>query len=204
MPSNKDDEQILVIKSEILFSKGKWQGLKTDNLDYYIDLIKKEGEFKRRGDMEGNPTYQQVIPYMIFSFEDKFFAYKYIKNAGEKRLVNNNYQLGVGGHMNPIDGKKGNILDFGMMREWNEEVDFKGKIISKKLVGIVKDETTSVEEDHVGLVYHFVGDSTDIKIKETDKMEGMLIDLKDLSADRTSSSPWMRIVYEEYLKKING
>lgn len=207
--ANKDDEQILVIKSETIFKDlpaqagGKWQGLKTDNLDYYIDLIKKNCEFKRRGDMEENLSFQQIIPYMIFSFNDKFFTYKYIKNAGEKRLINNNYQLGVGGHINKEDiVGNGDILEIGMMREWEEEVGFDGNLISKKLIGIIKDETTSVECVHIGLVYHFVGDSPNIKIKETEKMEGRLIDLKDLSSGAINHSPWMRIVYDEYLSKI--
>lgn len=199
---NKDDEQILVIKSEVLFKNGKWQGLKIDNLDYYIDLIKKNSEFKRRGDMENDENYQQVIPYMLFSFDNKFFAYKYIREAGEKRLVNNNYQLGIGGHINLADKETGDVLEIGTMREWNEEVDFKGNLISKKLVGIVKDESTSVEEVHIGLVYHFVGDSSDIKIRETDKMEGLIVDLKDLSRNKMNHSPWMKIVYEEYISKL--
>jgi predicted NUDIX family phosphoesterase len=208
---NKDDEQILVIKSDIIFDKEKWQGLKTrstssgqaDNLDYYINLINKNYEFKRRGDMENNLSFQQVIPYMLFSFENRFFAYKYLQNAGEQRLVNNNYQLGIGGHINKEDVEEGkDILEIGMMREWNEEVNFKGNLISKKLIGIVKDESTSVEEVHIGLVYHFIGDSPDIKIKETDKMKGELINLKDLSEDKISHSPWMKIVYNEYLSKL--
>ena len=48
---NKDDEQVLAIKSEIIFKEGRWQGLKENNLDYYIDLIKENAEFKRRGDI---------------------------------------------------------------------------------------------------------------------------------------------------------
>ena len=68
---NKDDEQILVIKSEILFKDGKWQGLKIDNLDYYIDLIKKNCEFKRRGVVENDSSFQQIIPYIIFNYQDK-------------------------------------------------------------------------------------------------------------------------------------
>jgi len=210
---SKDDEQILVVRADILFGPpaggGKWQGLKTDNLDYYVDLIKKNVEFKRRGDMENDESFQQIIPYILFSFEHKFFAYKYLAGAGEQRLVNNNYQLGVGGHINKEDlpaqacvGESINVLETGMMREWEEEVDFKGNIISKKLVGIINDESTSVEKVHLGLVYHFIGDSTDIKIKETEKMEGVMIDLKDLSSDKISHSPWMKIVYEEYLSKL--
>ena len=205
---SKDDEQILVIKSEIIFKDlpaqagGKWQGLKTDKLDYYIDLIKNNCEFKRRGDMENDASFQQIIPYMLFSFQDKFFAYKYIKNAGEQRLINNDYQLGVGGHINKEDVGDNDILETGMMREWNEEVDFKGNLISKKLVGIINDESRPVEQVHIGLVYHFVGDSPEIKVKETDKMEGALIDSKDLAGDKISQSVWMQIVYKEYLSKL--
>jgi len=201
---NKDDEQILVVKSDIIFKSGKWQGLKTDKLDYYIDLIKKNCEFRRRGDMENDRSFQQIIPYMLFSFGNKFFAYKYLQNAGEKRLVNNDYQLGVGGHINKEDvaGGDKDILETGMMREWNEEVDFKGNLISRKLVGIIKDESRPVEQVHLGLVYHFVGDSPEINVKETDKMEGKLLDRKNLSEDTISQSVWMKIVYESYLKKF--
>lgn len=199
---NKDDEQILVVKSDVIFKDGKWQGLRTDNLDNCIDLIKKNCEFRRRGDMENDTSFQQIIPYMLFSFENKFFAYKYLGNAGEKRLVNNDYQLGIGGHINKEDVGGEDVLKAGMMREWSEEVDFKGKFISKKFVGIINDESRPVERVHIGLAYHFVGDSPDINVKEVDKMEGRLIDLNDLSESAIGHSPWMRIVYNEYLSKI--
>ncbi len=202
MPSNKDDEQILVVKSDVIFGKGKWEGLKTENLDYYLELIKNNCEFKRRGDMENDPSFKQIIPYMLFSFGDKFFAYKYLANAGEQRLVNNDYQLGVGGHINQEDvNDSKDVVETGMMREWEEEVDFKGNLISKKLVGIINDDSRPVEQVHLGLVYHFVGDSADIKIKETDKMEGRLIDLSELGSG-VEHSVWMGIVYREYLSKI--
>jgi len=201
---NKDDEQILVVPSEIIFAREKWQGLKTDRLDYYIELIKNSCQFKRRGDVENDPSYQQIIPYILFSFGDKFFAYKYIKNAGETRLINNDYQLGVGGHINKedINGDE-DILETGMMREWEEEVNFKGKFLQKKLVGILNDESRDVEKVHLGLVYHFVGDSHEINVKETDKMEGKLMTIKEL-ADSVSHSIWMSIVYNQYLNKLSG
>ena len=200
---DKNDEQILVIKSDILFRDGKWQGLKTENLDYYLDLIKKNAEFKRRGDVENDSAYQQIIPYILFSFKDQFFAYKYLNGAGEQRLVNNNYQLGIGGHINKSDvNGDDDILEAGMMREWEEEVHFKGHLLEKKFVGIVNDESHPVEQVHIGLVYHFVGDKPDIFVEETDKMEGKLIGLKELE-NSVSHSIWMSIVYNQYLNKSN-
>jgi len=201
--ANKDDEQILVVKSDIIFTKGKWQGLKTDNLDYYIDLIKKNCEFKRRGDMENDPSWQQIIPYIIFNYQDKYFIYNYLENVGEKRLVNN-YQIGVGGHINKEDIEEGkDILETGMMREWNEEVDFKGNILEKKLIGILKDDSRPVERAHIGLVYNFIGDNSEIFVKETDKIVGELVDLENIGTYiKGNPGVWIQIVYKEYLSKL--
>jgi predicted NUDIX family phosphoesterase len=200
---DKNDEQILVIKAEIIFKDGMWQGLKRDNLDYYLDLINKNYEFKRRGDVEEDDSYQQIIPYMLFSYKNKFFAYKYIKNAGEQRLINNDYQLGVGGHINKDDiVSDKNVLEQGMIREWEEEADFKGKFLEKKFIGIINDDSRPVEKVHLGLVYHFIGDSPEIFVRETDKMEGKMFDLQDIKPETMSHSVWMKIVYNEYLKNL--
>ena len=200
---DKNDEQILVVPSDIIFAKGKWQGLKTDNLDYYVDLIKNNCQFKRRGDVENDNSFQQIIPYILFSYKDDFFAYKYLAGAGEQRLVNEDYQLGVGGHINKEDIKNGgNVLEEGMNREWEEEVDYFGNFLEKKFVGIINDESRPVEQVHLGLVYHFIGDSPKIFIKETDKMEGKLVKLAELG-ENLSHSNWMRIVYENYLNPQN-
>jgi len=198
---DKNDEQILVVPSEIIFAREKWQGLKTDKLDYYVELIKNSCQFKRRGDVENDPSYQQIIPYILFSYGDQFFAYKYLSNAGEQRLVNDDYQLGVGGHINKedINGDE-DILEAGMMREWEEEVHFKGHLLEKKFVGIINDESRPVEQVHLGLVYHFVGDSPNIFVEETDKMEGRLVGLRELG-ENLNHSNWMHIVYEQYLNK---
>lgn len=200
---DKSDELVLVVPSKKIFEKGVWQGLKKDNLDYYIELIKNNCQFERRGDVENDPSFQQIIPYIVFNFKDKYFLYKYLPKAGEKRLVDT-YQLGVGGHINPVDGNgKENILETGMMREWSEEVNFTGNLISKKLVGILNDDTNPVEQVHLGLVYNFEGDNPEISIKETEIMKGELVDKKDVG-EYIKGNPgiWVRIVYNEYLSKI--
>jgi predicted NUDIX family phosphoesterase len=206
---NKEDELVLVVPSDKLFEKGIWQGLKTDNLDYYLELIKNNCEFKRRGDVETDNSVQQIIPYILFSFENKFFAFKYLAKAGEQRLVNNNYQVGVGGHINKEDlpaqagiDSGDDVVETGMMREWDEEVNFKGNLISKKLVGIINDDANPVEQVHLGLVYHFVGDGADIQIKEIDKMEGNLFEIQEIA--KLDKSVWMNIVYQNYLSKIEN
>ena len=207
---SKDDELVLVVPAHIIFEKEKWQGLKQDNSDYYVDLINKNYQFKRRGDVENDPSFQQIIPYILFSYKDQFFIYKYLPQAGEQRLVDT-YQIGVGGHINHIDGANPsiasgqvrNILEVGMMREWDEEVEYKGNIIEKKLVGLLNDDSRPVEAVHLGLVYHFTGDSPEISIKEKEKMEGALVDIRDIGEKiKDNDGIWIKIVYNEYIKSL--
>jgi len=206
---NKDDEQILVVKSDTLFKDpprldeagGKWQGLKTDNLDYYVDLIKTNSEFKRRGDMEDDPSYQQIIPYILFNYEDKYFLYNYLAKAGEQRLINDPI-LGVGGHINIEDIKgESDVLEAGRDREWDEEVAFNGKL-DKKLVGILNDDRRPVEAVHLGMIYIFTGDNPHLTIKESDKMAGELVDLKELKEKLKGTEGWAPLIYNEYLSKV--
>ncbi len=194
------NEQVLTIASDIIFKKERWQGLKRENIEYYLDLIKKYSQFKLRQDMENDPSFQQIIPYIIFNFQDQYFFYKYL--AGDKRLVNN-CQIGVGGHINPIDLRLGeDIVMAGALREWEEEVVYKGNIIEKKFIGILNDERRQVESVHLGLIYHFTGDSPQITIKENDKIEGGLIKLEDMPKYLENAEGWPEIIYKEYLSNI--
>ncbi|MCX6720645.1 MAG: hypothetical protein NTW11_02470 [Candidatus Staskawiczbacteria bacterium] len=200
--ANKDDEQVLVVKSEILFADGRWQGLKTDNLDYYVDLIRNNCEFRRRGDMETDLSYQQIISYILFNYQNKYFLYRYLKQAYEQRLMND-YIVGVGGHINKEDVKPGeDIIEAGVEREWEEEVTYNGNL-TKKLVGILCDNRRPVERVHLGLVYVFEGDSPNISVKETDKMTGELVTLEDIKGKVEGiNEGWAPLLYEEYLSKL--
>lgn len=199
---NKEDEKVLVVSADIIFKEGSWQGIKKDRKDYYLNLIENNYQFLRRGSVETDPSWQQIIPYVIFSCKDKFFIYKYLPKAGEKRLVDT-YQLGVGGHINEIDIKSGNVLETGMMREWLEEVDYKGELLEKKFVGLLNDDSQLVEAVHLGLVYHFFGSSPGISIKEKEKMEGELVNIKNIGERiKINNGVWVKIVYNEYIKGL--
>jgi len=194
----KEDEKVLVIPRDIFFEKGSWQGIKKDNLDYYLNLLKSSSFFKERKDVEEDPYYLQIIPYIIFSFEDKFFLYKYINKAGEKRLIDR-YQLAVGGHIDLSDGKD---IELAALREWEEEVSFKGKIKRKKLVGILNDDRAMVEKVHLGIIYHFIGDSDNIEVKEKDKLKGHMVKKEDIGKFIREEDIWASIIWRDYISKL--
>jgi len=199
---NKEEEKVLVVPAEIIFKEGRWHGLKQDNLDYYLDLIKNNYQFKKRENVENDPSWQQIIPYIVFNYQNKFFIYKYLPKAGESRLVDT-YQVGVGGHINQVDTNGKDILETGMMREWGEEVSYNGRILDKKFIGLLNDDSRPVETVHLGLVYHFFGDSPDILVKETEKIQGELVSLERIGEKiKDNDGVWIKIVYEEYLKNL--
>jgi predicted NUDIX family phosphoesterase len=196
------NEKVLVVKKDIIFQNEHWQGLKKNNLSYLLDLIRNNCQFMPRGNVEDDPSWQQIVSYIVFSFENKYFLYRYLEKAGEQRLKND-WILGIGGHINSVDVKDGeDILKIGTMREWNEEVDYQGKLIEKKLVGILNDESRPVEAVHLGLIYHFKGDNPKIFVKEKDKIEGSLIEREKLIEYLKNTNGWAPIVWRDYLSKL--
>ena len=198
----KKNEKVLVVARDVLFKKGHWQGLRRDNLDYYLNLIKDNFEFKPRTEVENDPAWQQIIPYILFNFQDEYFLYRYLQKASEDRLKKD-YHLGVAGHINPEDlGLKGDMLETAAIREWHEEVKYEGNLSEKKLIGVLNDERRMVEAVHFGLIYLFKGDSPVISVKEKDILKGELVKLKDLGDFVGNASTWAQIIYKEYLSKF--
>jgi predicted NUDIX family phosphoesterase len=195
------EEDILVVKRELLFAGGEWQGLKTDGIEGFYDFILQNLEVMNRGKAEHDGNHKQIIPYVLYKHRDKFFLYEYIKGTTETRL-HHNYILGIAGHLNPIEGAEDQIQE-GMMREWDEEVHLQGNISSKKLVGIMNDDRREVENVHLGLIYVFEGDSDKIEIKETEKMAGKLMTIEEMEPliGNVEELGWAPLLYP-YLKNF--
>ncbi|MFH1582517.1 MAG: hypothetical protein ABIA08_02045 [bacterium] len=197
----KENAKVLVVARDIMFKDGHWEGLKTENLDYYLDLIRNNFQFRKRREVETDPSWQQIIPYILFNFEDKYFLYRYLEKAGENRLKKD-YHLGVAGHINLIDVKPGqDIIQTAAQREWEEEIDYKGNLIEKKLIGILNDERREVEAVHLGLIYVFKGDNPNIYVKEKEVLKGKMVRLGDLGEYIEGISNWAQIIFKEYLIK---
>ena len=70
----KEDELILVIKKEKLFTNNKQlQGLEQIDFSFYQNLIENNKEFIYRSQAELDENYKQIIPYLIFKYQDKYF-----------------------------------------------------------------------------------------------------------------------------------
>lgn len=153
-----------------------------------------------RADVEENSLWQQVISYIVFKYRDSCFVYRYLENASEKRLKND-FMVGIGGHIDMADGAEGDVIETAVVREWDEEVKYDG-VLSRKIIGILNDDSRPVERVHVGLVYLFEGDTPNIEVREKDVLEGKMVPFKNLGAYLAESQGWAPILHKEYLSKL--
>ena len=113
-------ESILVVRREYIARYLTEDfGLITENVDEIERIIEERHEFRPRPEMEVDPTYKQVIPYVLVTRGDEVFVMRRLKKGGETRL-HGQLSLGVGGHINPVDDTAGHgALMAGLRREAN-------------------------------------------------------------------------------------
>lgn len=189
---NKQDELILVVKREKLLDKDCWQGLKEINSQEYLSVIDKEKEFLPRSLMETDPRYKQIIPYLIFTHDNKLFLMQRQAKISEQRLKNK-YSLGIGGHIRKEDLTTNNIVDWSR-REFQEEVNFHGSYQVKPL-GILNDDSNPVGQVHIGFVFLLIGDSSNIKVKSELK-SGELLTIAECQLYYESMESWSQMVFD--------
>ncbi len=188
----KVDEQILVVKRSHLFPQGAWQGMYAGEPEKYEQLVRQHHEFFPRSLMEQDPTYKQIIPYLVFTHNGRYFLMQRHGKITESRLVNK-YSLGIGGHINAQDITNADIASWAA-REFEEEVNFNGTYRIEPL-GILNDDSNSVGEVHVGFVYLLHGTSSEISVRDEHK-EGRMLTLQECAEYYDAMESWTQIVFK--------
>lgn len=199
----KAKERVMVVAREEIFKDGAWHGLKTDDVSRLVRIINSKHKFMARGEVEDDPKWQQIIPYMFFQNDGKLFLMQ--RNAGhtDKRLAND-YSLGIGGHINRKDVKESKnqrakaILDWAR-REFEEEVDYKGKY-KAEFLGLLNDDSNEVGAVHVGLIIKIEGENGDIAVRD-EHQSGEMVEVDQLQKNYKKMETWSQIIYD-YLQKI--
>ena len=86
----------------------------------------------------------------------------------------------------------------GLQKELGEEVQVEGDY-EIRFAGILNDDTTDVGRVHLGAVYVLDAESSDVTVRETDKMTGSWMKRSDLAALRERMETWSQIVYDEVI-----
>jgi len=187
------DEQILVVPRKKLFDKQYWQGLNTNTMDELLQIIQENKEFHPRSKMETDPTYKQIIPYLVFTHNKKLFLMQRKASASEQRLKNK-YSLGIGGHMRERDLHNGTSVFSWAQREFHEEVSYNGSLTLQPL-GMLNDDSDAVGNVHMGLVLLLTGDTDKIAIKSELK-QGTLVEYDTCRAQYDTLENWSKLVFD--------
>jgi predicted NUDIX family phosphoesterase len=183
-------ELVYVVPRSVILANGAWHGVRTAETDDFLAVVAAHGRFEPRQAMEADPSFKQIIPYLVLRDGERYFLMRRTRAGGDARL-HDAWSIGVGGHINPGDGD----LAGGLLREWTEELvaDF---VPEFRLVGLLNDETTDVGRVHLGAVYLAEAAGRPVEIRETDKLSGGFATPDQVAevADRLES--WSRLAFE--------
>ena len=204
MPAN--EEQILVIPAETLESIVTLDGFSRD-IDHCLDKIlhNEQLTFRPRSSVEEDPSFKQLIPYVVLRHVDDLgatwiFTYTRGKGQGEARL-HAKRSIGIGGHISTIDAepREGHVdhgpYRNGMLRELNEEVDVQSTY-SEQCVGLIHDTSTPVGRVHLGIVHVFDLQEPKVVPREDDLCDAGFVRLQELRNDVDSLEVWSQLCLE--------
>ena len=95
-----------------------WRGVLGQDLSALLQASVEHGEFRPRSEAEVDPSWKQLIPYLLLRDGERIFLMRRTKAGGDERL-HDRYTIGVGGHVNPEDS---DVIG-GLRREWAEEIE---------------------------------------------------------------------------------
>jgi predicted NUDIX family phosphoesterase len=180
------------------------QGLIPGNSEV-LKTIVKNGLFRKRSELEQDPSFKQIIPYAVLSNRDSYYLFKRTSGQTEKRL-HNKFTLGAGGHMNPggsMESKDNYLID-ELKRELFEEVRLlNGCLIEDiEFIGFINDDTIPVGRAHIGLLYNIRVSNKEVYINETDKMTAEWVDKSSLTEFYKDMETWSKIVLDFYIQNF--
>jgi predicted NUDIX family phosphoesterase len=183
-------ERVFVVPRVAVVDGAAWYGIRTDGLDAFVAALERAGRYEPRDAMEVDPTFKQVIPYLVLRDGERYFLMQRTTGGGDARL-HGRYSIGVGGHLNPGDGG----LVGGLRREWDEEL-VAAFVPAVRLVGLLNDDTTEVGAVHLGAVYVADAAGRAVTVRETDKLTGSFVPPAGVEAVVEQLETWSRLIFE--------
>ena len=183
-------EQVLVVPRGSVIHGAGWTGVRTDGVDAFLAAVDTHGRFELRAAMEIDPSFKQVIPYLVLRDGPRYFLMRRTRAGGDARL-HDRWSIGVGGHLNPGDGD----LLGGLRREWHEELAAEF-VPDFTLVGLLNDDTTDVGSVHLGAVFVADAGGRPVAIREIDKLTGAFAEPAEVAAVADDLETWSRLVFE--------
>jgi predicted NUDIX family phosphoesterase len=194
-------EKVLVVPTALFRDLGYFQGFSDQVAKYLPRLLEGDQiEYRPRGEMEQDPSFKQLIPYVLFRWTDDkgtahLFEYQRGGGMGETRL-HAKHSVGVGGHISSLDAAAGHtehVYREGMRRELDEEVAIDTPY-DETVVGLINDDQTEVGQVHLGIVHLCDVRESRIKPREDDILDAGFRPVDDILGRLDQFESWSEIV----------
>ncbi len=198
-------EKVLVFPRTLFDALGYFNGTSSETEKYMNEILKAgNNHFHLRIDAESDPSLKQIIPYVIFKYNNEVFSYVRGKKAGETRLVGNR-SIGIGGHVNPIDQQTAQADDASedmatyieaVKREINEEVVVDGDF-DPRIVALLNDDSNEVGKVHFGIIHVCELSGKHVGKREQQITESGFVRIADLAGPgRDELESWSQIAID--------
>jgi predicted NUDIX family phosphoesterase len=197
MMSQVATEHVLVVPTLVFHRLGHFQGFCGDVDRYLRGLLDPvHTSYLPRAAMEQDPSFKQLIPYVVFRYRDaanetQVFQYTRGKGQGESRL-HAKRSIGIGGHISSDDANQASAYDEGMRRELEEEVCIDTPYRSQ-LVGLINDDETEVGRVHLGVVHLLDVEHPAVQPRESEIIAADFRPVSELLADLARFETWSQI-----------
>jgi len=190
------DERVLCIPAAHYERLGPFLGFRTADEDYRRALLDPAAySFRPRSEVETDPRFKQLIPYVVLRYGDELFHYRRGKAGTEKRLQSLR-SVGIGGHISEEDAAGGaDPYRTGRNREVTEEVAI-GEAYSESLLGFIHDDRTPVGSVHLGVVHLFELETRDVVPREDSLAEPGFASLQTLILQRSDFETWSQFAFD--------
>ncbi|MBO0697255.1 MAG: phosphoesterase [Zavarzinella sp.] len=197
---NKADEEVLVVPAERFAAAGEFHGFRPFTEDFYRFLLAAGHlSFRSRAVVETDPTFKQLIPYVVLRCGGELFHYTRGSQGTETRLRALR-SVGLGGHITRADaGATADPYRTGMLRELTEEVEIQGPWTERPF-GFIYDGRTPVGQVHIGIVHLIDLEEPLAWPREAAIDEARFAALRDLLRKRDEFETWSQFVLEELAK----
>lgn len=188
-------ERVLFVERSLLEKNGVLShGFSEDEVGAY-SLINECGEFLPRSVLEEDPSRKQAIPYVVVHDDTGRVLAMSRKSTQTEARLHGKISIGIGGHIPDEIRDAVDQLHAGMLRELHEELHIP-EGVSPVYRGLLNDDSNSVGQVHLGLVFTCLAEPEDVSVRETDKMAGEWMDQKGLWDARDRLETWSDLLLE--------